>query len=83
VWSDGAYTCRVGYVHLARLNRIDSPCLAVTRAQISLSHCSLMMEMIIIDDGYNELFLIAPPCLLTLVSCRADALKCSALKFRM
>jgi len=29
VYSDGANTCRVGLVHLARLNRIDSPSVAL------------------------------------------------------
>ena len=29
VWSDGAYARRVGYVHLVRLNQIDSPSVAL------------------------------------------------------
>jgi hypothetical protein len=51
VGSDGAFACRVGYVHLARLNRIDSPCLAVMRALISLSPRRNELEMLGINDG--------------------------------
>ena len=48
--SDGAFVCRVGSVHLVRLNRIDSPCLAVMRALISLSPRRNELEMLVIND---------------------------------
>ena len=51
MWSDGAYTCRVGYVHLARLKRIDSPYLADMRALISLSPRRNELEILVLNDG--------------------------------